>query len=57
MSDIEKLHEKISKMSLADLCLLVHNAIKADMEDKKIEMLLTYLEIAIGKEKYLKRLK
>lgn len=56
MSDVEKLHEKISSMSLGDLCLLCGNAINIGMEKSKVEMLLQYLEIALTKELYLKRL-
>ena len=50
------MHEKISKLSLGDLCLLVGNAINEKMDDKKIEILLIYLETAIIKEKYLRNL-
>lgn len=56
MSDVEKMHEKISNMSLADLCLLCGSAIKRGMDEKKIELLLYYLEIAVQKERYLKKL-
>lgn len=54
--DIEELHDKISKLSLADLCLLCGNALKNDMEKKKIDLLLHYLEIALTKERYLTKL-
>ena len=50
------MHEKISNMSLADLCLLCGSAIKRGMDEKKIELLLYYLEIAVQKERYLKKL-
>lgn len=56
MSNVNELHEKISKLSLGDLCLLVGNAINEKMDDKKIEILLIYLETAIIKEKYLRNL-
>ena len=54
--DVEKLHDKISNMALGDLCLLCGQAINNKFDERKIEMLITYLEIAITKEKYLKRL-
>lgn len=56
MSDVEKLHEKISNLPLADLCILCGNAIKSNMDQKKIDLLLHYLEIALQKERYLTNL-
>jgi hypothetical protein len=56
MSAVEVLHDKISKLPLADLCLLCGNAIKSEMDKAKIDMLLTYLEIALTKERYLNKL-
>lgn len=56
MSDIEKLHEKISNLSLGDLCILCGSAINSNMDQKKIDLLLHYLEIALHKELYIKKL-
>lgn len=54
--DVEKMHKKISNIALGDLCLLCGQAINNKIDDRTVEILLKYLEIAIGKE-YLRRIR
>lgn len=56
MKDIVvKLHEEISSMSLGDLCLLAGQAINMGMERKKVDIILSYLEVALIKHSLEKR--
>ena len=48
MSDVEKLHNQIKQMSLGDLCLVVGEAINLRMDEKRVDILLKYLERKIA---------
>jgi ubiquinone/menaquinone biosynthesis C-methylase UbiE len=48
---VEKLHEKMSSLSLGDLFLVAGQAINLPMDDKRIDLILKYVEIAMVKRK------
>lgn len=51
MIGVEKLHEKMSSLSLGDLFLVAGQAINLPMDDKRIDLILKYVEIAMVKRK------
>jgi hypothetical protein len=52
LSNVEKLIKQIESLGLADLCILVGNALHSKLERKRLEILLKYLETAVGRELY-----
>lgn len=51
MSDIEKLHKQITQMSLGDLLLLAGQAVNTPLDNKLLDIILKYVEIALAKRK------
>lgn len=57
MSDVEKLHEQMSSLSLGDLLLLAGQAVNLPMDDNRLDMILKYVEIALINRKMKLRFK
>lgn len=51
MTDVEKLHEQITEMSLGDLLLLAGQAVNLPLDNKRLDIILKYVEIALAKRK------
>lgn len=47
MSNVEKLHEKMSALSLGDLLLIAVQAINLGMDDKRVDLILKYVKMGL----------
>ena len=49
--NVEKLHESMRSLSLGDLLLLAGQAANLPMDDKRLDLILQYVEIALMRRK------
>lgn len=49
--NIEKLHKQMLELSLGDLLILAGQAVNLPMDDKRIDIILKYVEVALIKRK------
>ena len=50
-SNIENLHKQMIDLSLGDLLLVAGQAVNMKMDDKRLDLILKYVEIALAKRK------
>lgn len=51
MTDVQKLHDQMRALSLGDLLLLAGQAANLPMDDKRLDLILKYVEIALVERK------